>query len=348
MPESFVRPPRLRAGDTLAVLSPSWGGPSRYPHVFDLGLRNLENLFRLKIKGFPTARRDADELDRDPKGRADDINAAFADPEVRAIVASIGGDDSVRILPYLDLDLILAHPKILMGYSDTTTLTSLLNARGMVTFNGPAVMAGFAQMRHLPAEFALHVRAVLMEPSETLEYRPYPAWTNQYADWNTPGYDGETAPLQPHDGWQWLQGEGIHRGRLFGGCIEVFEFLKGTRFWPEPEFWDGKLVFFETSEDKPSPDQVKWMLRNYGTMGVLDRIGGLLFGRARDYSDEEKLRLDALILKVVRDEFGRSDLPVVTNLDFGHTDPQFVMPLGVTAEVDCGARRFRLMEPAVD
>ncbi|RYG39317.1 LD-carboxypeptidase [bacterium] len=342
----FIRPGRLRPGDTVAVLSPSWGGPSRYPHVFDLGLRNLQSEFGLKIKELPTARRDADDLYRNPQTRAEDINAAFADEEVRAIVASIGGDDSVRILPYLDLDTILGNPKILLGYSDTTTLTSYLNQKGLVTFNGPAVMAGFAQMRHLPPEFAMHVRRVLMEPEETMEYRAYPAWANDYIDWNTPDYDGETAPLRPHDGWRWLQGGGVHTGRLFGGCIEVFEFLKATAFWPDPGFWDGKILFFETSEDKPSIQAVIWWLRNYGSAGILDRIVGVLFGRARDYSDEEKRELDSAILRVVAGEFGRTDLSIVTNLDFGHTDPQWILPLGVMAEIDFDGQRLRLLEPA--
>ena len=163
------KPPRLRPGDTVAVLSPSWGGPSCFPHVYELGLRNLESLFGLRVKEFPTARMAPDELYFNPKRRADDINAAFADPEVSGIIASIGGSESVRILPYLDVDAILAHPKILMGYSDTTTLTARLSQAGLITFNGPSVMAGFAQMRHLPPEFASHVRSILMEPMTSYE-----------------------------------------------------------------------------------------------------------------------------------------------------------------------------------
>ncbi|RYG49096.1 LD-carboxypeptidase [bacterium] len=344
---AFVRPSRLSEGDTVAVLSPSWGGPSRFPHVFDLGLRNLESLFGLKVKEFPTARRDVDELYGDPKARAKDINAAFADPEVKAIFVSIGGDDSVRILPYLDLPTITANPKILMGYSDTTTLTTYLNQQGLVTFNGPTIMAGFAQMRHLPSDGVAHVRQMLIEPTEETEYRPYPVWANNYVDWNTPGYDGETAPQRPNEGPRWLQGTGVHAGPLFGGCIEVLEFLKATPFWPAPAFWDGKILFFETSEEKPTVDHVLRWLRNYGSAGVLERISGLLFGRARDYSDEEKEQLEAAILKVVTGEFGMQELPIVVNLDFGHTDLQWILPLGVKMEIDCGKKTLKLLEPTV-
>ena len=90
----------------------------------------------------------------------------------------------------------------------------------------------------------------------------------------------------------------------------------------------------------------RW-LRNYGMQGIFDQINALLFGRARGYSDSDKKRLESVILSVVAKEFNQTELPIVTNMDFGHTDPQFILPLGITAEVDCRNKRFRLLEPAV-
>jgi len=304
-------------------------------------------MFGLKIVEFPTARMDVDTIYRNPKLRADDINRAFADPEVSAIIASIGGDDSVRILPYLDIDTILDNPKILMGYSDTTAITCFLAGHGLVTFNGPSIMAGFAQMRHLPSTFQSHVRSVLMEPTERFQFHPYTQWADCYLDWNLPNYDGETEQLRDNDeGWHWLQGMGSTQGRLFGGCIEVLEFLKGTSFWPKPELFDDAILFFETSEDKPTVSNVMYMLRNYGSMGILEKVRGVLIGRARSYSDEEKAELDSMVVRVVSEEFGQKDLPSLTNLDFGHTDPQWVMPLGVEAEIDCYSHTLSLIEPS--
>jgi muramoyltetrapeptide carboxypeptidase LdcA involved in peptidoglycan recycling len=347
--ETVIVPHRLSPGDTVAVLSPSWGGPSCFPHTFDLGLKNLQELFGLRVKEFPTTRMDADELYRTPRRRAKDIHAAFADGEVRAIFSSIGGDDSVRVLPYLDLATLRQHPKILMGFSDTTTFLTYLNhTLGLVTFNGPSIMAGFAQLRHVPAACTEHIRRTLMEPAATTLYAPYGVWADGYVDWGTPGYDGETKPMHTDtDGWQWLQGEGVAHGRLFGGCIEVLEFMKGTAFWPAPEFWEGRILFLETSEEKPPVTQVKYMLRNYGIQGVFDRINGLLFGRPYGYTAQEKQQLYQQVVAVVSGEFGRPDLPIVANLDFGHTDPQFIMPLGITAELDCLQKTFRLLEPTV-
>ncbi len=336
----MVKPNRLRPGDTVAIVSPSWGGPSVFPYVYELGLRNIQNFLGLKVKEFPTARMSQPELYNNPKLRAEDINAAFADPEVNGIIASIGGSESVRILPFIDYDSIVKTPKVLMGYSDTTTLTSTLNNRGMVTFNGPAVMAGFAQMRYLPTEFPAHVRSILMEPEASYEYNAYRQWANNYLEWKTPGYDGEVAPLQPHEGWQWLQGEGVHSGRLFGGCIEVFEFLKATPWWPDIDFWNGKILCLETSEDKPLPENVEYMLRNYGSMGALERLAGLVIGRARSYTPEEKDKLYKMLPRVVGYEFERPDMPILANFDFGHTDPQFIMPLGINVELDCANEIF--------
>jgi muramoyltetrapeptide carboxypeptidase LdcA involved in peptidoglycan recycling len=112
------RPARLQRGDTVAIVSPSWGGPSIFPHVYDKGLDTLR-AWGLRIREYPSARASNDFLYRNPRARAQDINEAFADQAIKAIFASIGGDDSVRLLPYLDPETIAGNPKIITGYSDT-------------------------------------------------------------------------------------------------------------------------------------------------------------------------------------------------------------------------------------
>lgn len=338
----MIKPKKLYKGDVVAVVSPSWGGPSVFPHVYESGIRTLECL-GLKIKEFPSARMAADYLDRNPEFRAKDINDAFADKAVKAIFTSIGGDDSIRILSYLDLDIIRQNPKIFTGYSDATTLTTFLNQNGLVTLNGPSIMAGYSQWNELGNQFQEHIRTFLFDNPESYEYKPYDFFTQGYLDWSKKENVGKILPLAKNTGWTWLQGSSKVQGELFGGCIEVFEFLKGTKFWPSADFWNGKILFFETSEDKPSPNQVKYMLRNYGVQGIYDKISALLIGRPRDYSPEEKKELDDYLLKIVRDEF-HSDIPIVSNMDFSHTDPQWIMPLGIKAELDCDKKSFRLLE----
>ncbi len=340
----YKKPAKLQQGDTVAIVSPSWGGPSVFPYVYENGLKVLRE-WGLKIKEFPTARMDAAFTRDNPQVRAKDINDAFADPEVKAIFASIGGDDSVRILPFLDKKIIAENPKILMGYSDTSTLHVFSNLQGLVTFYGPSIMAGFSQMDSLPKSFKSHVQAILFESKESYLYQPYQEYCDGYPDWANKDNLGRVNPMKSNDGWHWLQGSGKVQGEFFGGCIEVLEMMKGTDFWPSRDFWEGKIFFLETSEEKPSIRYIDHVLRNYGVQGVYSKISGFIFSRARDYSDEEKKELEERIVSIVAKEFGKPDLPIVANFDVGHTDPQFILPLGVKAEINCQNKTIGLVEP---
>lgn len=282
-----IKSKKLQKGDTVAIVSPSWGGPSIFPHVYDSGIKVLENL-GLKIKEFPSARNDAEFNYNNPEFRAKDINDAFADSEIKAIITSIGGDDSVRILPFLNLEIIKNNPKIILGYSDTTTLNTYLNQLGLVTLNGPSVMAGFSQWDSLGKDFQEHIKTILFNNPEEYVYKPYNLYTEGYLDWSDKSNIGKTKPMSNNTGWSWLQGASKVKGKLFGGCFEVLELMKATKFWPTNDFWNGKILFLETSENKPSPEQVKCMLRNYGMQGIFNKISALLIARARDYTEDEK------------------------------------------------------------
>jgi muramoyltetrapeptide carboxypeptidase LdcA involved in peptidoglycan recycling len=339
-----LRPRRLRPGDTIAVVTPSWGGPRAFPHVFDHGLAVLRG-WGLEIREYPSTRASARQLLGDPALRADDLNQAFGDPTVRAIIASIGGDDSIRLLSLLDEATISANPKILLGYSDTTTLLALVRRLGIVAFHGPSVMAGLSQLAALPPAFGRHVHELLFEPADSYRYPAFGAFTDGYADWGDPSLVGQISALRPDDGWHILQGSGHATGELFGGCLEVLDWIRGTRAWPVGEEWTGRLLMIEPSEEKPGPEQVARILRSFGALGVFDRVVGVLVGRARDHDAAQTAAFEAAILEVVSGELGRTSLPIVANLPFGHTDPQWVLPLGVRADLDLDARTLTLVEP---
>jgi len=342
----FVKPKKLMKGDTIAVLSPSWGGPSIFPYVYENGLKILKEEFGLNIKEYPTARMEADKIHMNPKLRAEDINNAFADKSIKAIIASIGGDDSIRILKFLNKKIIKANPKIFMGYSDTTTLNTFFNQLGIVTFNGPAIMCGFSQMNNFP-DYKEHVKKILFESQKEYTYKSYNEWSMKYPDWSKKENIGKIDSKRKNEGWHWIQGDSKVNGELYGGCIDVLEMINGTKYWAPLKFWKGKILFFETSEEKPSPDFVKYALRNYGIQGILDNIKGIVIGRARDYSEEETKKLEENIISIVSKEFNHPEMPIVTNLDFGHTDPQIILPLGVRAEIDCKNKTFKLKENSV-
>lgn len=334
---------KLAKGDTIAIIAPSSGKAAEYPNVYREGIRNLEAVFGLNIVEYPTVKMNSRELHDNPEIRARDVNNAFADPAIKAIITTIGGDDSVRILPFLDRNIIENNPKIFMGYSDATVLLAFLNQLGVVAFHGPSVMAGLAQTGNLPKEYEEHVNKMLFENFDRLEYRPYSSYCNGYPDWADSATGGKIAGLESNSGWNWINGEKSARGSLFGGCIEALEFIKSTDYWPDGTFWQGKVLFLETSEEKPGIDNVKYMLRNYGVQGIFQKISALFFGRAIFYSEEEKKDLEKMIINVVVDEFKAKELPIITNMDFGHTDPQFILPLGAGVEIDPGKKTITLV-----
>ena len=339
------KPQRLKPGSRIAIISPSSGLPHLFPDTYELGLRNLEELMGFEVMEMPSARMTPQQLYSNPKLRADDINQCFKDASIEGIITSIGGYESIRILPFLDTEAILSNPKFIMGFSDATTFLTYLNQLGMFTFYGPSVMAGLAQMKHLPNSYTEHVKAILFSEDFPYHYAPYAEWTNGYKDWSKLETLGECHEFHPNEaGWSFLQGSTVQQGTLWGGCIEVLEFMKSTKFWPHESFWKDKILFFETSEEKPSPRQVGYMLRNYGMQGVLSEINGLIFGRAKDYTEAEKEELNKIIIDVVNEEFGAGHLPVVVDFDFGHTDPKLILPLGGKVRIDPLAREIVLLD----
>ena len=113
----MIKPQRLQPGDKVASVSLSWGGPGTIPHRYEAGKKQLQDEFGLIVVEMPHTLRDADWLHRNPQARAEDLMAAFSDPAIKGIISTIGGDDSIRLLPYLDLNIIRSNPKIFVTIS---------------------------------------------------------------------------------------------------------------------------------------------------------------------------------------------------------------------------------------
>lgn len=341
---SLISPPKLSPGDKVATISLSWGGPGTFPHRYQAGKRQLEETFGVQVVETRHALADADWLWRNPQARADDLHEALLDPSIKAIFSTIGGDDSIRILPYLDLDLIRSHPKIFMGYSDTTITHFAFLRVGVASFYGPSIMAGFGENGGLFPYMVDAVQRALFSSESIGEINPNSeGWTVEHLDWANPDFQSQKRRLQPASGWQWLQGKGIHRGRLIGGCFEVLDWLRGTEWWPTLDQWQNAILFLETSEDAPSPEWVKSALRTLAATDVLRRLSGILYARpGGQIAPSRFAEYDAVLRSVVIEEEGLSDLPIITQMDFGHTDPMFVLPYGAMAEIDCERRRFSI------
>lgn len=346
---NLVKPRRLRPGDTVAAVSLSWGGPGTFPHRYQAGKAQLEQTFGLRVIESKHALRDTEWLAANPRARADDLMESFADPSISAVISTIGGDDSVRLLPHLDLAVIRDNPKIFLGYSDSTVTHFACLRAGLSSFYGPSFMAGFAENAGIFPYTIDSVRRTLFSPEPVGRIDPAPAWTVEHLDWADPANQSRPRRLTPSAGWRFLQGRGTATGPLLGGCAEVLEFLKGTEWWPSPGAWNRAILFLETSEEAPSPHLLKRWLRNYATQGILQSLAALIVGRpgGHQLSPSSFADYDQAILDVVAGELGLTDLPVVTQMDFGHTDPMFLLPLGLPATLDCDAHTFSLNETAV-
>ncbi len=349
MKTTLVKPPMLYPGDKVATVSLSWGGPGTFPYRYQAGKQQLQDELGLVVVETPHACRDDAWLSRHPEARAHDLMEAFADPSIRAIISTIGGDDSIRLLPYLDLEVIRAHPKVFLGYSDTTITHLACFRAGLVSFYGPAIMSGFAENCGMMPYTVESVRRTLFSSAPIGLLEPNrDGWTVEHLDWADPGNQSRRRRLQPSPGWNFMQGVGVRRGRLIGGCFEVLDWLRGTAFWPSPEDWQDAILFWETSEGAPPPSDLVYVLRTYAAMGLLPRLAGILFGRPGGQVPPERFgEYDAALLQVVAQEEGLTTLPIVTGMDFGHTDPMLVLPYGVEAEIDCEQGRVSICESAV-
>jgi muramoyltetrapeptide carboxypeptidase LdcA involved in peptidoglycan recycling len=190
------------------------------------------------------------------------------------------------------------------------------------------------------------VHKTLFSSEAVGEVKPSESWTVEHMDWADPANQQVKRNLTPSIGWKFLQGTGIRRGHLVGGCIEVFDWARGTELFPD--HWQDAILFLETSEEAPPPEMVARTLRVFAAMGILSQLSGILFGRPGGQVPPDRFtEYDKAILKVVNEEEGLTGLPIITNMDFGHTSPMFVLPYGVQAEIDCENQRFSILENAV-
>jgi len=344
----MVKPPKLQRGDTVAAISLSWGGASVFPHRYQAGKRQFEESFGLKVIETPHALASAADLAAKPELRAKDLMWAFENPEVNAVIAIIGGDDSVRILDHVDTEVLRKNPKIFMGYSDSTVTHLQCFQAGLVSVYGPSFMAGFAENGGLFDYMKKSVYKTLFETTTPgIISNNKEGWTDAFLDWADPENQSMKRPLKEITGYRFLQGEQTVSGHLLGGCVESLEMLKGTSVWPNKEQWKNAILFLETSEEGPSQSYLIRCLRNYAASGILQELSGIIIGRPANVGEEKLFQYDEAVQHVVGVECGLSNMPIVTQMDFGHTDPMMCLPYGVLAEIDPHSKRFSILESAV-
>lgn len=339
----MIKPKRLKKGDKIAVVSLSWGGlgDPDMVHKYIIAKERLENEFGLEVVAMPNALKGSQFLYEHPEARADDWMAALKDDSVKGIFCAIGGDDTIRLLPYIDYDVIRNHPKIFMGYSDTTANHFMMHKAGVVSFYGPCVMGEFGEYVDMFDYTRKAVENILFQPCEDYEIKSADHWTKDYVPWTEANiYQAKQFIAEEH-GYEVLQGSGVITGQILGGCIDVFPMMIGTEIWPVTTEWKDKILLLETSEKKPTPNQVTYYLRNLGVQGIFDQISGIIVGKpqAEVYYEEYKA-----VYKKVLKEFHQEYLPVLYNVNVGHAAPIGILPLGTNVQVDFTHKKITIAE----
>ena len=337
-------PPKPRPGDRVSVISPSGGLPEVFPLPYELGLRRLREVFELEPVEYPTTRR----LHSSAEERAADVMAAFADPSTTAVVASIGGDDQLKVLKHVDVDVLRAHPKPFFGLSDNTNMLNLLHTAGVVGYHGPTVMFGLGRGGRLHPDTEASLRAALFTTG-TFELPEAGAYNDVDRDWADTTHLATEPEMRPGGGWRWHGASRSVTGRAWGGCLEIVDFnLRAGRYLRDVEHYAGMVLFLETSEELPDATYVERVLMCMGERGLLQQASAVLWGRPKAWAFERPLA------EAERDDFAEAqysaalnsiteycgDIPVVLGVHIGHTDPLLTLPYGGPVTVDAAEQRL--------
>ncbi len=343
MPPSLLAPTKARPGDRVAVLSPSFAAPGVAPHVHEQALQRLREVTGLEPVEYPTTR----QVGASARDRAADLNAAFGDPGIRAVLATIGGDDQLTVVPHLDPELVRVDPKPFLGYSDNTNVLSWLWTHGVAAFYGGSTQV---QLGPGPAVDPVHVaslRAALLT-GERLEVTE-PGESEDFGrDWADPDALTSYGEREPSEPWTWAGPARTVTGRTWGGCIDVLPWiLTAARFPADPGVLEGGVLLLESAEDLIPVREFGYTMRSLGERGVLAAVDAVVVARPptsnfvdRPSSAERAARRaaqrDVAIATVAS---YNPDAVVVVGVPFGHTRPQWILPYGGEVTVDGTAQR---------
>jgi muramoyltetrapeptide carboxypeptidase len=317
-PPATRKPPRLRPGDTVGLI-----GPAGFTDdAFDLALVK-ETVAAMGLVPKPARHLLAryGYLAGKDEARAADVNAMFADDEVRAIFAVRGGWGCARILPYLDFDRIRANPKLLIGFSDITALHLALAARaGFTTIHGPNAASSWGKLswdsfRSLTFDGATPVYSNPVATDDRLVQR---SW--------------RTRTFRP----------GKASGRLIGGNLTVLTALAGTPYLPD---FGGAILFLEDTDE--AEYRIDRMLTQLALAGILRKVAGVVFGQCTDCRTSGPSYSGFTLSEVLQQHLEPLGVPAFQGALIGHVPNQFSIPVGIRAEIDAAAGTIRILEPAV-
>jgi muramoyltetrapeptide carboxypeptidase len=321
----LLRPRALRPGDLVVIASLSGPLPAEYESHIEQTTAVLGDMgFRVRRSPLLEVGRQRWWSSAAPAQIAAELNRLLRDPEVRAIVASDGGQTAFGYLDLIDLDAIRADPKPILGYSDISLLHLALYARtGLVGFHADMAVPGFGG----------HWQSAPTARRNELTDLYFRLLTGTDAIGALPG--GAS--------WEcWRPGQA--EGTLIGGVVNRIALVQATRFAVPLERFDGAVLFWEEIGGHTS--HIWSYLQVMRHAGILDRIAGMVVGVPRDIAGLDGPDASPTLAEIVLDVLGDRDIPVLGNVDVGHAGPNLPMPVGIRAAVDAGQRTLSLQEPA--
>ncbi len=253
-----------------------------------------------------------------PEQRASDFMELLEDPNIDAIITTMGGENAHQILPLIDFDKIKNNPKIIMGYSDPTVLLNSINKKtNLITFYGHHICSFDPNWKWFSDEYDLkYFKKILM-------------------DNEIPGFIEASSKRETWRG-------GIAEGEFVGGCLTDFRKLIGTPF--EPEFKDKILILEQLSE---SPQEINVALTHLKQAGIFDEIDGLLLGKFYDCLDKKHETWNKPLKELFLDELKEYNFPILKTEDFGHFSRMFPIPIGGKGRVDATNKTIEILENVV-
>ncbi len=347
---------KWRKGDKVAVVSLSSGilGEDFCSHTIEIGVKRLKE-YGLEPVFMPNALRGVLYLQDHPEARAEDLKTAFLDDSIAGIICAIGGDDTYRLLPYLmeDAEFIQAvqeNPKLFTGFSDTTINHLMFYKLGLSTYYGPNFICDLGEMAEEMLPYSRKAFESYLEGNELREIVSSEVWYEERTDFSRAAIGTERKAHREEHGFELLQGSEVFQGALLGGCLEsLYDILTSTRYadekevcgkygiFPEKEEWKGKILFIETSEEKPVPELFRKALCALKEKGVFDAVNGVLVGKPQDEAYYEEYK--EILLEVI----DQGELPIVCNVNFGHATPRCALQYGAVVKVDMRHKKIYLI-----
>lgn len=323
---------KIKKGDFIGIFSPS--SPITYtcPKRFERAKEYLESKGFKILEGNLTGKSDF-YRSGSIKQRAEELNDLIRNPQVKCIMATIGGMNSNSLLPYIDYEAFKKNPKVIIGYSDVTAILLAIYAKtGINTYYGPALVASFGELQPFVELTYNYFKEIIIDEQKVPYHFKMPKyWTDEYINWETQDRSKEKRENQ------WITViEGNVKGRVIGGNLNTMKGIWGSEYMPSIK--EGDILFIEDSlKDAATIERSFSLLK---VSGVLDRISGIILGKHELFDDQKTGRKPYEILLEV---LGERNIPFIAEFDCCHTHPMMTIPIGCQIELDATNQKVAII-----